>query len=617
MPPKLGNLERKARKKKQTRLTFEPLDQPASSSPVASTSKLTPSKVRYEIRNKTEPSPTKTAKTLATTKPNATTELSDSDDLPLTPAATRNKRDKKGRQGQDFAVQREKSITISDDDGPSDSPDPPPRHTQISGMFSSTARQAVPNDLGGSDSSDAEDSEPLVRKGRAAVAVDSGDSDDDMVTSSAIHKTPKPIVTATPRKRKTIINVDSDSESDINASPIKRRHIQEDSDEDSDKASDASSGGGHFGRRIGAKPRLSDSPPRTTRQQTGKKKHRTEKEKQMELLKRRRAGEKNPVLTESETEEESDDNVHLSDFEDEEKDEEAPKQNPKRTHKKSKHRRASGSVDEEEDFIVDEDEIGVPTSIPLEFTSGYNKPLKDHFTDAVECYIHKKLNPGFTGKKDVFERAFYKLDDKPSGLKSSKYGSSQWVMDFVLSLDARPEYREVRINAGDAEARCEACNRGGHIPTFRISFVGRPYNRTTLEEVQQRDDESQARSNQSDDDESETGTVDALGRHLPSQDREWLVGRFCRNNANKTHLLSHWRYHLYQWVIDNLEAEGELSAQKLVKREKMKPWKRQRYVENVVERWQADDKIKNLFRDYKNSVEALAEEKEQGRWGAR
>lgn len=97
-----------------------------------------------------------------------------------------------------------------------------------------------------------------------------------------------------------------------------------------------------------------------------------------------------------------------------------------------------------------------------------------------------------------------------------------------------------------------------------------------------------------------------------------LPYRFCQNNAEKTHLLSHWRWHLYQWVVDNLKAEGELKAKKLVEREKMKPWKRQRYVEKVVERWEGDKKIDGLYRDYKTSVESLIEDKQAGgRWGSR
>lgn len=386
-------------------------------------------------------------------------------------------------------------------------------------MFASTANNKTSDD-GDSDSDDSHASEPVA----TAVVLDSDSSEDEIVTSSAMHKTPKNIATPTPQKRKAvIIEDDTDSDSDVRSSPIKRRHVMEDSEGESGVRSP---GGGHFGKRIGTTRSSSNSPPRTTRQQNGKKKHRTEKEKQMELLKRRRAGEKNPELTESDTEEDSDTNVHLSDFEDEEEEEEQmPKPKPKRTQNKSNARRSSGSLDDEEsDWIVDDEEIGVPTAVPLEFTSGYSKPLREHFTDAVECYIHKKLNPGFTGKTEIFDRAFSKLDDKPIGLKSSKYGSSQWVPDFVNALDARPEYHSVRIPASDGDARCEACNRGGHVPTFRVVFTGKPYNKTTLEEIPQKEDESQALTDS--EDESEDGSVDGQGRHLPPQEREWLVGKY-------------------------------------------------------------------------------------------
>jgi hypothetical protein len=112
-----------------------------------------------------------------------------------------------------------------------------------------------------------------------------------------------------------------------------------------------------------------NTPSHITRQQNTRR-HRTAKEKTMELLKRKRAGETIDELTESESDGEEAGGVYdtdsdlkaLSEFEDEEESLEQVKE--KRAKAKTTRRRTSGDVEDHYDseFVVDDDDapLGVP-----------------------------------------------------------------------------------------------------------------------------------------------------------------------------------------------------------------------------------------------------------------
>jgi hypothetical protein len=348
---------------------------------------------------------------------------------------------------------------------------------------------------------------------------------DPVVTSSVVRKpvrnttiledsSEEDIVSPRKRARRNSVESSSSSDSDIRASPAKRRHT---SNGPSNPASNVDSTPG--------------SPVHVTRKSTQRKRHRTQKEKELELMKLRRAGNKNAVLPESESSSEEDSDAeqtleHLSEFEDEEEDEEpeAPKVRPSKKPRRSSTAQNKDDDDEgedEDDFIIEDDdgEIGIPGSsnIPLEFTSHYNKPIKEHFRDAVEFFVHKELNPTYTEKQDLFKRAFNKLDSKPEALMHSEYKSSQWTSQFIVALEARPNYVETPVSGTDfGEGRCEACNRSKHPPKFSISFTGKAYNKENLEEIEQDDGEDSDEQGSG----GRAGSVDGLGRRIAPEDKE-------------------------------------------------------------------------------------------------
>lgn len=461
----------------------------------------------------------------------------------------------------------------------------------------------------------------LRNRSSVAIHIDDDDDDDeeDAVSFSPVRKR-RPAVMLdddsediSPTKRKRSPPKDSENEEDI-ISPTKRRKSirQEDSDSDLPPLSNIPT----RKKKITSSQEL-ETPGRYTRQQKTKR-HRTEKEKSMEILRRKRLGEKNPQLTSSESESEAsgDDNmVELSEFDDEEESD----------LEVQKPRQRAQTGNDEDDFIIDDEEgsLGVPDyNIPLEFTRHANKPEKEHFKDMVEWMVQNKLNPAFNKDDPLYKRAFQKLDQKPATLRASKYGSSQWTSDFIHALESRPELIIRDLASGEGfsmrgEIRCEACNRSKHQPTFAIEFHGKPYHKDSLEEVEQDDDEEDSDDGSRDDTSHTESTVrNEMGIVLPPSNKEWLSGRFCKDKAQKAHLLHHWKFELNQWVIGNLESEGELRPEKLVARDKMTTEKRRQYANRIVDRWEESKILKDLYRDYKNQVSELEEAKlDEGGWG--
>jgi len=241
-----------------------------------------------------------------------------------------------------------------------------------------------------SDGSSAEDEALPIRKvektlfpssskgkgsGKTKETVELDDSDEEVFTSPL-------------KRRRTVIQ--SDDDSDIVSSPMKRRRPatqpQDTDEDDEDKDEEV------------ARPIRRPLPQ--------KRRHRSDKEKKLELLKRKRAGENIEEVTDSSSDSDgprggiydSDANSDLqvlSEFEDEETDVET--NNPKKAKKPSRSSRGNkertdkkkNENEYDSDFVVDDDDgpLGVPVGllgIPLEFTHQAHKPLKEHFRDAVE-----------------------------------------------------------------------------------------------------------------------------------------------------------------------------------------------------------------------------------------
>ncbi|KAI3343334.1 hypothetical protein F4824DRAFT_439560 [Ustulina deusta] len=495
-----------------------------------------------------------------------------------------------------------------------------------------------------SDVSDAEDSdeEPRTRNPRSSQSVSTrlqrtiivDDSDDEEL---------EPPRLSSPRKRprSSIISLDDSDDVPIlpsNSAKRPSRHALvelEDSDEDispskkrkifhhSSPSAPANNGTPGRLKRPGA---TVSSPIKKLH-----KGHRSEKQKKMELLRRRRAGEKIHQLTSSESSSAEDEKRGIYDsdsecdfevlknFDDEEQEVVVQEQSaPRKDKHKRKQEKSTENEDSEgnlDDFVTDDDDapLGAPVDIPLEFTSNAHKPLKDQFPFVIEWLVHNRINPAFERKDPVYINAWRKLDDEVSGLANSKFTSSAWKQDFNRALKSRPRLETfplVQMGSGLYDT-CEACGRSGHPSTFKIVFSGSPYYKDTLAEV-----ESESESDSEDDDDNDRASVDTRGMSLPPTTKEWCVGAVCCSNAETAHSLLHWKHALKEWVEDRLDEEGWMTPEKLSEREKMKAKGRRALANNIVDEWQERRVVTALYGDFKNTLENARNQATTGR-GAR
>ncbi|KAK8111585.1 uncharacterized protein PG998_008042 [Apiospora kogelbergensis] len=478
------------------------------------------------------------------------------------------------------------------------------------------------------DSSDDEDELPSLdqilpprssqsvstRLNRTVLSDDDDEEEDDV-----------PVPSSSLRRRAPVINLDSDEDDELVVlSPAKRRKIGHSSQPRRPNTDDSSSDNQPI-----------KSPTKSARKLVTRKGHRSDKQKKMELLRRRRAGEKIEQLTSSESEDggekrglydtDSDEGMQaLKEFEDDddEVDVEAVPPPSKKSAKKSKppKKASKQSSDEEkdsdlDDFIESDEDgpLGAPdVSIPLEFTAQATLPLKDQFPFVVDWLVHNRINPRFDRKDPVYANAWRKLDDEVRGLASSKFTSSVWKAEFYRALRGRPKIDTYEMDAGDTGKYeiCEACGRSGHPATWRIEFQGTPYRKDTLDEIES---DSDSESDKDDDEIDDHASIDSQGNSLPPTNKQWVVGSTCCSNAETAHSLLHWKYALKEWVEDQLEKEGWMKADKLKEREKLKPKKRNKLANRIVGGWDASGVVKALYGDFKKNLEDARNKTTTGR----
>ncbi|KAH9877961.1 hypothetical protein J1614_003178 [Plenodomus biglobosus] len=290
-----------------------------------------------------------------------------------------------------------------------------------------------------------------------------------------------------------------------------------------------------------------------------------------------------------------------------------------------------GFIDDNADAL-----IGEPTAdadlddMRLAFSLSRAK-TKDLFKHAVEWMVMKKIHPAFDSTRNFYTLTFRKLDDEVKGLAGSKFTSSAWTSEFTRAVRARPDLmaNEIGGAADYMSPHCAACNRKNHPATWELMLTGQPYDKDTLEPLE--NDTSSESDSDSDSYSSSLSATpprntdkekperDASGEVLPPESHRFFLGSTCKANAQVSHTLYHWRYHLYQWVKQYLAQQGHLTPEKLVKRDKSSNRKREKAAIKIVDKMEADGEIRKLWRLYKEqvtfAVEAVNEFKDG--WGRR
>ncbi|GAP90037.1 putative transcription factor iiic-like protein [Rosellinia necatrix] len=633
------------KQKSQTRLTFEPTGA-YSSSPVSA---YTPARVRYS--GNAHSSPARRLSSAATPSSSSqparrssrhTSKQSKLDSSIAPPASFMPKL----HDGRNLVVEGDTS-----DDSAAEIDDAGYDEDDNVDLLPSTQKAVKPHKSGATDSPDS-DEEPIIKNLRSSQSVSTrlqraviidGDSDDEEPERPRLFSPRK-------RRRPSIISLDDDSDDAPILPPQSARKLSrpkfvelDDSDEDVisplkrrktfHRSSPTASTADRPLKKLRRPSQAASSPIKKTH-----KGHRSEKQKKMELLRRRRAGEKIDRLTESESssgedgkrgiyDSDSEGGLEvLKEFEDEEQDEEVeeqpvPRKNKPRKDREKKMDPADGREEEEgdlDDFVTDDDDapLGAPVDIPLEFTSHAHKPLKDQFPFAVEWLVHNRINPAFERRDPVYVNAWRRLDDEVSGLANSKFTSSAWKPDFHRALKSRPILESYSLVGGTGlHETCEACGRSGHPSTFKIIFSGPAYHKDTLAEVESEDSASNEDGDAAEEDEEddETASVDTRGMPLPPAGKEWHVGAVCCSNAETAHGLLHWKHALKQWVEDRLEADGWMTGARLRERERMRAGRRRALANDIVDRWQENRVVNALYADFRNTLENARNKATSGR----
>lgn len=244
---------------------------------------------------------------------------------------------------------------------------------------------------------------------------------------------------------------------------------------------------------------------------------RSNRQKQLEVLKRRRSGgkiielssdtealassEPRPSLDEQEVYDQSSEN------EDSEEDQDSIADAVRKS--------LRADADENDSCVDDDGLLGAHglEDIPFEFTRHAHKKPLEHFKDAVEWMVHNKLNPAFPRNDVIYQIAFRKINDEVHGYSGSKFVSSVWNANFLKNLKTLPELSAMAVPTMH-DHKCDACNRSKHPAKHSLVFSGKAYNIDTLEDIEE---------DEEDDDDDDDGKIQhAAGT---DQSRPFYLGR--------------------------------------------------------------------------------------------
>ncbi|RHZ55629.1 hypothetical protein CDV55_102852 [Aspergillus turcosus] len=335
---------------------------------------------------------------------------------------------------------------------------------------------------------------------------------------------------------------------------------------------------------------------------------RAQRQRHLEALRRRRAGGKE----EDEAEPEQDSDAEHSDEadSDNESESEAASQIRQPQFRRQEESDVESSIADnedldqyEDDFVLEDDngELGVPSALddlPFEFSRHAYKQLKEYFQDAVEWMVNNQINPAFPRSDPVYGVAFTKLEVEVKGRTGSQLVSSVWNTKFRRALLARP-HAEITLYPITDNHPCDACNRSNHPASFDMKLYGKAYSLETLEPLS--DDDSD------EDDEEEGPERDRDGYSLPDEDTRFYLGRHCKNKASLAHTLTHWRFHLNEWVVDYLEHMGYLEDDKVLERSHWSHKQRARYASEVMGSMVDSGEVQKLWRDFHTTLKSARE----------
>ncbi|KAJ6143514.1 hypothetical protein N7471_002967 [Penicillium samsonianum] len=521
-------------------------------------------------------------------------------------------------------------------DDPQDAKKPRSRKSQRSLQFS----KKLTENTNGSGSEELSRPRRTLKRKAASPPIDPSDSDEPVASSVAKrrrstrggHSSSSPVllsddsnesVAPSTAKRRRVArpavvpkSEDDDSDKPLASSPVKR--LRRGQEKEPLQAP-------HTPRHISKQARLDIEEDLEDLQDSVVKKSRTrgrnvesardKRMKHLEALRRRRAGVKDEEEEEDE-EEDDDEDEEISDVQEIKRpgsDASPSTRGLWRHHDDDSDVESTIDPNEnldryEDDFVLEDEvnDLGVPTEeIPFEFTRHAYKQPKEYFRDVIGWMVQNKLNPAFPRSDDMYKMAFMKLEDEVKGRAGSQLISSVWNPSFVYALQARPHI-EIAAFPTEENHPCDACRRSGHPASSDIKLYGKAYSLQTLEPLEDENedsDNSDEDSNNNDDGKER----DRDGHVIPPENVRYFLGKQCKARAQLAHTLTHWRYHLNEWVIDFLDRTGHMDDDEILRRNDMSVKRRTRNANDVLDSMTGSGEVDKLWRDFHINLKSARE----------
>lgn len=201
----------------------------------------------------------------------------------------------------------------------------------------------------------------------------------------------------------------------------------------------------------------------------------------------------------------------------------------------------SNSDNDTDDFVVQDDGSVIP-DLPVAFSRHSHQDTRHDFKVVCQLFVHLAMMPmderraymeEMLKDEHYFSVPFQVIRRKISGTRDS-IASSVWRRDFKGKLERYPDLTMMKLDF--AVPHCDACHLGGRQSTVTGWLKGIPYDNLSFEPM----------INESD---SEDLELEDENANVTS----FSLGRFCAARAQIFHRLSHWNYHLYRTLSEEID----------------------------------------------------------------
>ncbi|KZT52461.1 hypothetical protein CALCODRAFT_520703 [Calocera cornea HHB12733] len=195
--------------------------------------------------------------------------------------------------------------------------------------------------------------------------------------------------------------------------------------------------------------------------------------------------------------------------------------------------------DDEDAFIIEDDDEAVAVDLPAEYNMHSYQDASHHFKVVCQLFVHLIMTGDNRRVRqrlmdtEYFKIALNALRRSIGSTRESLVASSVWRPEFRKVLETKPKLWQERMIT--SWPGCDACHLGARISTIEAHVKGKKWG-GLLDPNQPTDSDED-----SDEDEDEEG-----GEIM------YRVGRICANRLRVYHEFSHWEHVLYDGLQDQI-----------------------------------------------------------------